>query len=114
MLRKGEDDAAQPQRYVTQDSSEEELFTLQALHPNTNNNNARMSLKLHGFPTTLLVDSGASVNVLSLHVYQNVKQQGSKLEPTCTRIYPYGSSQPLEVLGKCLITHLSHLARDRW
>ena len=63
-----------------------------------------MSLLLNGFPTTLFVDSGASVNVLPLHVYQKVKPQGSKLEPTSTRIYPYGSSQPLEILGACHIT----------
>ena len=49
----------------------------------------------------LLIDSGASVNVLPLHVYQKVKQQGSEVLPTSTRIYPYGSSQPLETLGKC-------------
>ena len=49
-----------------------------------------MSLLLNGFPTTLLVDSGASVNVLPLHVYQKVKLNGS--------------SQSLETLGACHIT----------
>ena len=52
----------------------------------------------------LLIDSGASVNVLPLHVHKKVKQQGSELLPTSTRIYPYGSSQPLETLGKCHVT----------
>ena len=51
-----------------------------------------------------IAHSGASVNVLPLHVYQKVKQQGSKLLPTSTRIYPYGSSQPVETLGKCHVT----------
>ena len=61
-------------------------------------------LQLNGFPTTLLVDSGACVNMLPLHVYQEVKQHGSTVEPTSTHIYSYGSSQPLEILGKCHIT----------
>ena len=89
---------------TVQDSSEEEIFTLQEPHPGTNDNNARMSLQLNGFPTTLLIDSGASVNVLPLHIYQKVKQQESELLPTSTRIYPYGSSQPLETLGECHVT----------
>ena len=54
-----------------------------------------MSLQLNGLPTTLLIDSGASVNVLPLHVYQKGKQQGSELLPTSTRVYPYGSSQQM-------------------
>ena len=103
-LCRGEAASVAPTQYVTLDSSEEELFTLQDLHSDNNSNNAKMSLLLNGFPTTLLVDSGASVNVLPLHVYQKVKPQGSKLVPTSTRIYPYGSSQPLEILGACHIT----------
>ena len=103
-LHKREEDVVEPSRYGTQDSSEEEIFTLQALHPDSSDNSARLSLQLNGFPTTLLIDSGASVNVLPLLVYQKVKQQGSKPEPTSTRIYPYGSTHPLEVLGKCHIT----------
>jgi hypothetical protein len=63
-----------------------------------------MSLLLNGFHTTLLVDSGASMNVLPLHVYQKVKQLGSKPEPTSTCIYLYGSSQPHKILGACHIT----------
>ena len=37
-------------QYVSRDSSEEEIFTLQASHPDINKNNARMSLLLNGFP----------------------------------------------------------------
>ncbi|CAB4006272.1 hypothetical protein BOX15_Mlig014458g1 [Paramuricea clavata] len=102
-LHRGET-AVEFAKYVSRDSSEEEIFTLQAPHPDINKNNARMSPLLNGFPTTLLVDSGASVNVLPLHVYQKVKQLGSKPEPTSTCIYPYGSSQPLKILGACHIT----------
>ncbi len=44
-LRRGEAASVTPTQYVTLDSSEEELFTLQALHSdNNNNNNAKMSL----------------------------------------------------------------------
>ena len=63
-----------------------------------------MSLQLNGFPTTLLIDSGASVNVLHLHVYQKVKKPDARLETTSTRIYPYAISQPLLIVGKCHIT----------
>ncbi len=75
-LYRGEAASVAPTQYVTLDSSEEELFTLQDLHSDNNSNNAKMSLLLNGFPTTSLVDSGASVNVLPLHVYQKVKPQG--------------------------------------
>ena len=104
VLHRGETAPVESAQYVARDSSEEEIFTLQAPHPDNNKNNARMSLPLNGFRTTLLVDSGASVNVLPLHVYQKVKLQGSKPEPTSTCIYPYGSSQHLEILGACHIT----------
>jgi hypothetical protein len=103
-LHRGETAPVESAQYVARDSSEEEIFTVQAPHSDNNKNNARMSLLLNGFPTTLLVDSGASVNVLPLHVYQKVKPQGSKPESTSTCIYPYGSSQPLEILGACHIT----------
>ena len=55
----GETAPVESAQYVARDSSEEEIVTLQAPQPDNNKNNARMSLLLNGFPTTLLVDSGS-------------------------------------------------------
>ena len=74
-LHRREDEAVGPSQYVIQDSSEEEISTLQEPHPGTNDNNARMSLQLNGFPTTLLIDSGASVNV---SLYMSIRRSNNK------------------------------------
>ena len=82
---------------VQADSSDEEVFCIQPL--SAAGNDARVAVSLNGVPTLLLVDSGASVNVLPMSIYKQVRHPGSKLKPTSMSMYPYGSRHPLKIVG---------------
>ena len=56
-----------------------------------------MSLKVNGVTCKLLVDSGASVNIVS---YDVLKMFDHRLDPCDTKVYAFNSSEPLPVLGK--------------
>ena len=56
-----------------------------------------MSLKVSAITCKFLVDSGASVNIVSHDVSQMFD---SILEPCDTKVYAFNSSKPLSVLGK--------------
>lgn len=56
-----------------------------------------VSLKVSGITCKFLVDSGASVNIVSHDVSQMFD---SRLEPCDTKVYAFNSSKPLSVLGK--------------
>ena len=47
----------------------------------------------------ILVDSGASVNVLPKHIYDQVRRPGSTPQPSSTAVYPYGCTRPLQIAG---------------
>ena len=50
-------------------------------------------------PIRMQIDSGADVNILDEKTY-NLVQHNSKLKPTKLKLYSYGSSSPLKLLGK--------------
>ena len=54
-------------------------------------------LKVNGVVCKFLVDSGASVNIVSSTA---VKAFGVDLQPCGTRVYAFNSSAPLPVIGK--------------
>ena len=83
--------------YTTLTSSDEEVFSLYSL--TSNNNDARVSVSLNGVATTILVDSGASVNVLPKHIYDQVRCPGSTPQPSSTAVYPYGCTRPFQIAG---------------
>ena len=56
-----------------------------------------MSLKVSAITCKFLVDSGASVNIVSHDVSQMFD---SRLEPCDTKVYAFNSSKPLSMLGK--------------
>ncbi len=56
-----------------------------------------------GSPLSVLIDSGASVNIIDEKSFEQLGQKKS-LAPSRTKIYPYGSSKPLEVKGKFTAT----------
>ena len=56
-----------------------------------------VSLKVNGVTCKFLVDSGASVNIVSCDVS---KMFDCRLEPCDTTVYAFNSSEPLPVLGK--------------
>ncbi|XP_028414242.1 uncharacterized protein K02A2.6-like [Dendronephthya gigantea] len=82
------------------DSSENEcLFTLTA-HNVQQRSDRLHTLELEHVPVQMLIDSGASVNVIDLDTYHRLKAQtGAKLMPSNLRIYAYGSPTPLNILG---------------
>ena len=54
-----------------------------------------------GILVEMVVDSGASTNVIEKHLWSKLKQE--KIEcvskKSNKKLYPYGSKQPLEILG---------------
>ena len=56
-----------------------------------------VSLKVNGVVCKFLVDSEASVNIVSSHA---VKVFGVDLQPCGTRVYAFNLSAPLPVIGK--------------
>ena len=49
----------------------------------------------------VLIDSGASCNIVDKHTWENLKKQGIECESRkeSRKLYPYGSTKPLETLG---------------
>lgn len=59
-----------------------------------------MSLKLNNVDTSLLIDTGSTVNIIDEETHQKIGK------PTLQKIkepnlYPYGTSNPLRILGQC-------------
>ena len=80
-----------------EDNSEderEEVFLLQG------KNDATLSLPLQGKIINILIDSGASTNVIDKSTYEQVKTTENCLSKSNAKIYPYGSKIPLDLLGK--------------
>ncbi len=82
------------------DSSENEcLFTLTA-HNVHHRSDSLHTLEIEHIPVQMLIDSGASVNVLDLETYHRLKERkGVQLMPSTLRVYAYGSKTPLNILG---------------
>ena len=77
-------------------SSSEDEYTF-TLSPRTKVSAPFVSLKVNGVTCKFLVDSGASVNIMS---YDVLKMFDRTLEPCDTKVYAFNSSEPLPVLGK--------------
>ena len=75
-------------------SDDEYTFTLDSA---TKGSAPFVSLKVSAITCKFLVDSGASVNIVSHDVSQMFD---SRLEPCDTKVYAFNSSKPLSVLGK--------------
>ncbi|CAB4025058.1 Transposon Ty3-I Gag-Pol poly, partial [Paramuricea clavata] len=82
------------------DSSENEcLFTLTAHNVHHRSDSLHM-LEIEHIPVQMLIDSGASVNVLDLETYHRLKaRKGVQLMPSTLRVYAYGSTTPLNIMG---------------
>ena len=50
----------------------------------------------------VLIDSGSSCNIIDQKTWEELKQKGVKCksEKTNQKLYPYGTSEPLDTLGK--------------
>ena len=72
----------------------EEVFFLKG------KNDATLPLALEGKLRNILIDSGASINVIDRSTYEQVKTTENRLSKSHAKIYPYGSNVPLELFGK--------------
>ena len=82
-------------------SSDEEVFCIEPLL--SGDKDARVVISLNGAPARVLVDSGASVNVLPMSIYNQIKHPRSKPKPTSISVYPYGSKLLLDIAGVAAI-----------
>ena len=60
-------------------------------------------MKIGGLPITMIIDSGASCNVISRSVWEYLKANKVACLSTkaSKKLYAYGSNQPLQVAGIC-------------
>ncbi|PAA83486.1 hypothetical protein BOX15_Mlig014458g9 [Macrostomum lignano] len=79
--------------YLQDKSTEHELFSLR------NSGSAWTQATVNGFKTTLLIDSGAACNIIDREAFERMPQK-ARLQAASDRVYPYGSQQPLKLLGK--------------
>ena len=62
----------------------------------------RTTIKLNGNLTDFLVDSGSSVNLLDMKTFNRIGNN-LRIKPCHVKIYPYGSREPLPIVGKVMI-----------
>jgi hypothetical protein len=87
-------------RYVDQenyDSGSEYAFIV-----NEKDSNENIEIKVGGVELSVIIDSGASVNVISNAVWEKLKENKIKCksEKSDKKLYAYGSKTPLSVMGK--------------
>ena len=58
-----------------------------------------VTAKISDYKCDLLVDTGASINILDEETFSQI-QSDPKLEKTTVKVYPYNSNSPLKLLGK--------------
>ncbi|XP_028416022.1 uncharacterized protein K02A2.6-like [Dendronephthya gigantea] len=62
----------------------------------------QLPVVINGVEIVMMIDSGASVNILDKAAYEQIVTQNDhiQLQKTSTRIYAYGAAEPLALLGK--------------
>ena len=66
---------------------------------NSNKGAPRTEVKIADIPIKMIVDTGASVNILDSRTYDRIKT-AVPLKPTATKVYPYGTDKALPLLGE--------------
>uniref|UniRef100_A0A1I8HKK7 CCHC-type domain-containing protein n=3 Tax=Macrostomum lignano TaxID=282301 RepID=A0A1I8HKK7_9PLAT len=79
--------------YLQDDPIEHELFTLR------NYGSTWTPATINGLKTKVLIDSGAACNIIDRAAYDRMPQKAA-LQPASDKVYPYGSQEPLRLLGK--------------
>lgn len=83
-------------RLVNEDSDSDYAFSVGEKHEAV-----KIEADIGGVSTSLIIDSGATCNVISEKEWERLKANKIKCESrkSAKRLYPYGSKSPLEVLG---------------
>ena len=100
------------QQVPSSDSDDEYLFTL-TISQVRDVSTPKAKVMIADVPLQVLIDTGASINVIDEKTYQTIiKSRQNKRIPlsnTATKIYSYGGSKPLPVLG----TFTTHVESKR-
>lgn len=85
----------------SEDSSEDE-YTYGINVVGKQNKVPTTQIKINNATCKLLIDTGASVNILDDETYKNIGSP--KLTKSNPKLMPYGGNQPLKVRGQCSVT----------
>ena len=80
--------------------SDEEYEYVYTINYQENKKPPMCQLQINGKAVEMMIDSGASVNLLDETTFQRINSSGNgNLRPTHTKIYSYGCETPLPLLG---------------
>ena len=86
---------------MTSSSEEEFSFTI-----SNSQKQPTVTIQLGDIPVSLIVDSGSSVHLINNDTFKRLQSinQSIKLIPSKTKIFPYGTTTPIETKGQFDIT----------
>ena len=77
-----------------EEESDQEIFRL------SGKDDGIISIEIEGQSINFLIDSGSYINAIDKQTFEKLKIRKSMLEKTTTKIFPYGSSKPIPLIGK--------------
>ena len=68
---------------------------------NSNDTSANITVDVGGIPVQMIIDSGATCNIIDQNLWEHLKLENIRCESTKCKpnVYPYGSEEPLPVWG---------------
>ena len=81
------------------DSSEDYAYVLGNNSPETSAKQPRVPITVNGEKLTVIVDSGATVNVMTKQQFDKLAIK-PELQPSTIKIFAYGAKKELQVYGK--------------
>ena len=60
----------------------------------------KVFIKIDDVVVEMIIDTGATTDILNEATYRNIRQEDSELQPTTKRLFAYGSDSQLKILGK--------------
>ena len=87
---------------VRQVEDEEDRYAFTVRNISGANGDAKIGVNVGGIPVEMIIDSGATCNIIDQNLWEYLKSENIKCESTkChLNVYSYGSEDPLPVLGK--------------
>ncbi|XP_038049667.1 uncharacterized protein K02A2.6-like [Patiria miniata] len=94
-----------------EDSSSEDEY-LFGIHKASSNKQPRVDVQICGSRINALIDTGASVDVMSQRTFDTLKITPPLTKPIHTRVYAYNSDKPLQITGtfEALVTHKENIS----
>ena len=74
---------------------------------NSNDTSANITVDVGGIPVQMIIDSGATCNIIDQNLWEHLKLENIRCESTKCKpnVYPYGSEEPFtcfgEIYSKC-------------